>query len=396
MYILKCMHTYTLLANKSLPADYKLLEELPPLEYTSTHSSNSTPALFTPDSFLRKSTGMGGDHSPFSPVSLLSPHDISSGTSTFTNITPLQHGNLSSETGNETGSEYGSELASSLPIHPLVGVMGKRRETDRTEAEVKSGSQSASLLQPLPSSSSSSSSLPPDADLLKTLEGQQSVTPDQQTPPQEKDQSSLVTVPLRTHSSSESASENGQDALVLSSVVTSPPAKSFPWEEGTAMFPSALPDAVNEGTSALTGEETETASKTGSHPPGNEPVSGQELDSTNNEWEMHASLAIQKEEEEKEEEEEEKQGALADNNLLKEALVPEDTGVTLEDSYSNTEVSQPLQGEEEKEEEEEEGEQEEEEGISGSAARQLAKEEEATKGTDKIDVLITSIYGPLV
>ena len=167
---------------------------------------------------------------------LLSPHDISSGASSLTNVTPLHHhvSSVSSEAGSVTDSVI------SLPTHPLMEAMGKK---DNDEDLVRTVDPLSALL-PV-SSSSASVSL---SDHTMTPEKLQLVTANQQTPEHEKDVSTLVIGHPR-HLSSES-SDNGQEALVMNTLT-----KVSSLDEGAAMFPSALPDASVES-------ETESGSQT--------------------------------------------------------------------------------------------------------------------------------------
>ena len=120
---------------------------------------------------------------------LLSPHDISSGASSLTNVTPLHH--------------HVSSVSSGAPTHLLMEAMGKKDNDDDSIRTV----DPLSALLPV-SSSSASVSL---SDHTMTPEKLQLVTANQQTPEHEKD---VFVIGHPRHLSSES-NDNGQEALVM-------------------------------------------------------------------------------------------------------------------------------------------------------------------------------------
>lgn len=170
---------------------------------------------------------------------LLSPHDISSGASSLTNVTPLHHhvSSVSSEAGSVTDS------AISLPTHPILEAMGKK---DNEEDLIKNGDP-LSVILPV-SSGSLSVSL---SDHTMTPEKLQLVTADQQTPEHEKDASASTIVIGHPQRLTSESSDNGQEALVMNTLT-----KVSSLDKGAAMFPSALPDTTVES-------ETESGSQTG-------------------------------------------------------------------------------------------------------------------------------------
>ena len=340
-----------------LPAtEYKLIKDPSPLEFSTALHSTSLPTLVTPDAFLPKSVSgagvVGSETLSYSPVALLSPHDISSGASSLTNVTPLKHhaSSVSSISPSETLS------SASLPAHPLMEAMGGAKDTESEKQEPGDGFDPSLLMLP-PSSSGSLSDLTvsPEKSLL--------VTADQESPTLEKDASSLIVAPLMKCSSSESASDGGQDVLVMTA-----PTKVSSLDEGPTAFPFALPDPVNIGdadSTSRTGSQTTTSFSLEQEPPVSETLNWPQLGQ-----QYAPSSTTQESEDQEEETEDQEKLGLSDTNVTKsqesqavssnelEAAPPQ---IELKEKEENAEEEEGVQEKvEEKEEEEEEEEKDEE------------------------------------
>ena len=344
------------------------------MEFSTALHSTSLPTLVTPDAFLPKSVSgagvVGSETLSYSPVALLSPHDISSGASSLTNVTPLKHhaSSVSSISPSETLS------SASLPAHPLMEAMGGTKDTENEKQEPGDGFDPSLLMLP-PSSSGSLSDLTvsPEKSLL--------VTADQESPTQEKDASSLVVAPLMKRSSSESASDGGQDVLVMAA-----PTKVLSLDEGPTAFPFALPDPVNVG-------DADSTSRTGSQSTTSFSLEQEPVSETQN-WpqlgQQHAPSSTTQESEDQEEgtEDQEKPG-LSDTNVTKSQESQEVSNNELEAAPPQIELKEKEENAEEEEdvkekvEEKEEEEEEEEKDEEGKKEEEEEEEERKDKEEDE-------------